>query len=471
LGAKRSISRLGGIISLQNVLAHIDGRQQQFEADLLELLRIPSVSADPAFAGDVRRGAEWICAHLDRIGLAAELIETGGHPIVYAESPPVPGAPVALVYGHYDVQPPDPLDEWETPPFEPTVRDGKVFARGATDDKGQMLTHVKSVESWLAAAGKLPLQVKLLIEGEEEVGSEHLESFLKDNAKRLACDCVVISDTSQFAPGVPAITYGLRGIAYFELKLTGPRQDLHSGVFGGAVANPANALTKMLGALVDADGRVTIPGFYDDVPPLTDREQQEFASLPFDEATFKQQLGVGTLAGEAGFSTLERRWSRPTLDINGLTSGYQGAGAKTVLPAKASAKLSCRLVPNQDPKKIAAALRQRLTELLPPGIRMELVDHHGAPGVVMPIDSPYLQAAAAAIETGFERRPVFIREGGSIPIVNTFASVLDADVLLLGWGQNDDNPHSPNEKFSLSDYHRGIRASAALWQELASINK
>ncbi|MBA3480360.1 MAG: dipeptidase [Pirellulales bacterium] len=456
---------------MQNVLAHIDGRQQQFEADLLELLRIPSVSADPAFAGDVRRAAEWVRAHLDRIGLTAELIETGGHPIVYAESPPVPGAPVALVYGHYDVQPPDPLDEWETPPFEPMVRDGKVFARGATDDKGQMLTHVKSVESWLAAAGKLPLQVKLLIEGEEEVGSEHLESFLKDNAKRLACDCVVISDTSQFAPGVPAITYGLRGIAYFELKLTGPKQDLHSGVFGGAVANPANALTKMLGALVDADGRVTIPGFYDDVQPLTDREQQEFASLPFNEATFKQQLGVETLAGEAGFSTLERRWARPTLDINGLTSGYQGAGAKTVLPAKASAKLSCRLVPNQDPKKVAAALRKRLTELLPPGSRMELVDHHGAPGVVMPIDSPYLQAAAAAIETGFERRPVFIREGGSIPIVNTFAAVLDADVLLLGWGQNDDNPHSPNEKFSLSDYHRGIRASAALWQELASISK
>jgi acetylornithine deacetylase/succinyl-diaminopimelate desuccinylase-like protein len=456
---------------LQNVLAHIDGRQQQFEADLLELLRIPSVSADPAFAGDVCRAAKWVRDHLARVGLTAELIETGGHPIVYAESPPVPGAPVALVYGHYDVQPPDPLDEWETPPFEPTVRDGKVFARGATDDKGQVLTHVKSVESWLAAAGKLPLQVKLLIEGEEEVGSEHLESFLKGNAKRLACDCVVISDTSQFAPGVPAITYGLRGIAYFELKLTGPKQDLHSGVFGGAVANPANALTKMLGALVDADGCVTIPGFYGDVQPLTDREQQEFASLPFDEATFKQQLGVETLAGEAGFSTLERRWARPTLDINGLTSGYQGAGAKTVLPAKASAKLSCRLVPNQDPKRVAAALRQSLTELLPPGIRMELVDHHGAPGVVMPIDSPYLQAAAAAIETGFERRPVFIREGGSIPIVNTFASVLDADVLLLGWGQNDDNPHSPNEKFSLSDYHRGIRASAALWQELASISK
>jgi acetylornithine deacetylase/succinyl-diaminopimelate desuccinylase-like protein len=459
----------GGRFSLQEVLAHIDGRRQQFEADLFELLRIASVSADPAFAPQVREAAAWVQKGLANIGLKAELIETDGHPIVYAESPPVPGAPVALVYGHYDVQPPDPLDEWTTPPFEPTVRDGKVFARGATDDKGQMLTHVKSVQSWLAAAGQLPLQVKFLIEGEEEVGSEHLGKFLRDNAQRLACDCVVISDTSQFAPGVPAITYGLRGIAYFELRLAGPKQDLHSGVFGGGVTNPANALVKMLSALVDADGQVTIPGFYDDVRPMADRERQEFASLPFDEAQFREQLGVDALTGEAGFSTLERRWARPSLDINGLTSGYQGAGAKTVLPARASAKFSFRLVPDQDLKKIAAALRQRLEELLPPGIRMELIDHHGGPGVVMPIESPYLQAAAAAIEAGFGRRPVFIREGGSIPIVNTFVDVLKAEVLLLGWGQNDDNPHSPNEKFSLDDYHRGIRASAALWQELARI--
>jgi acetylornithine deacetylase/succinyl-diaminopimelate desuccinylase-like protein len=454
---------------LNDVLAYIDQQRDAFQADLKELLRIPSVSADPAFKGDVRRAGEWVRSHLAKLGLDAELIETGGHPIVYAESPPVPGKPVALVYGHYDVQPPDPLDEWTTPPFEPTERDGKLFARGATDDKGQMLTHVKSVEAWLATAKKLPLQVKLLIEGEEEVGSEHLERFLKENAQRLACDCVVISDTAQFAPGVPAITYGLRGITYFELKLTGPKQDLHSGVFGGGVTNPANALAKMLAGLIDGDGRVTIPGFYDDVMSLTAEERAEFAALPFDEAAFKQQLGVAALSGESGFSTLERRWARPTFDVNGLTSGYQGEGAKTVLPARASAKLSFRLVPNQDPKKIAAGLRQRLAELTPPGIRMELVEHHGAPGVVMPLDSPYLQAAASAIEAGFGRRPVFIREGGSIPIVNTFADVLKADVLLLGWGQNDDNPHSPNEKFSLEDFHRGIRASAALWGELASL--
>jgi succinyl-diaminopimelate desuccinylase len=468
--AKRPDYRAGKV-SLQHIFDYIDGQRQQFEADLFELLRIPSVSADPQFADDIHRAAEWLKRHLGSLGLRAEAIPTVGHPLVYAETPAVSGAPVVLVYGHYDVQPPDPLDEWETPPFEPTVRDGKVFARGATDDKGQMLTHVKSIQAWLSVAKKLPLQVKLLIEGEEEIGSEQLGEFLRNNVSRLACDCVVISDTSQFAPGVPAITYGLRGIAYFELRLTGPKQDLHSGVFGGGVANPANALAKMLGALVDADGRVTIPGFYDDVQPLTERERAEFAALPFDEQKFQEQLGVDTLAGEAGYSTLERRWARPTLDINGLTSGYQGAGAKTVLPARASAKFSCRLVPNQDPHEVAAGLRKRLTELLPPGINMELVEHHGAPGVVMPLDSPYLQAAAAAVEAGFGRRPVFIREGGSIPIVNTFAELLKADVLLLGWGQNDDNPHSPNEKFSLDDYHRGIRASAALWQELAAIKK
>ncbi|RIK79485.1 MAG: dipeptidase [Planctomycetota bacterium] len=454
---------------MQDVLNYIDGRRGEFQADLLALLRMASVSADPAFSPEVRRAAEWIRSHLADLGLAAELVETAGHPIVYAESAPVAGAPVALVYGHYDVQPPDPLDQWTTPPFEPAIRDGKVFARGATDDKGQMLTHVKSVQSWLAAAGRLPLQVKFVIEGEEEVGSEHLGRFLRDNAPRLACDCVVISDTSQFAPGVPAITYGLRGIAYFELRLFGPKQDLHSGVFGGGVANPAVALSAMLAALVDRDGRITVPGFYDDVVPLTDAERAEFASLPFDEAAFKRQLGVAELAGEQGYTTIERRWARPTFDVNGLTSGYQGEGAKTVLPARASAKFSFRLVPNQDPHKIAAALRRRLEELVPPGIRMELVEHHGAPGIVMPLDSPYLQAAAAAVEQGFQRRPVFIREGGSIPIVNTFAEVLGADVLLLGWGQNDDNPHGPNEKFSLDDYHRGVRASAVLWQELAAI--
>ena len=339
---------------------------------------------------------------------------------------------------------------------------------GATDDKGQMLTHVKSVQAWLAAAGELPLQVKLLIEGEEEVGSENLESFLAENTEKLACDCVVISDTAQFAPGVPAITYGLRGIAYYELHLTGPNSDLHSGVFGGAVTNPANTLSKMLSALVDERGRIQVPGFYDDVEPLTDREREEFRKLPFDEEKFKSQLDVEGLTGEEGFSTLERRWARPSFDINGIWGGYQGEGAKTVLPGRAGAKFSFRLVPNQDPKKVSVGLKELLEPLVPPGIKMELIDYHGAPGIAMPLESPYLAAAADAIEAGFGSRPVFIREGGSIPIVNTFADQLKADVLLLGWGQNDDNLHAPNEKFSTEDFHRGILASAALWQSLAS---
>jgi succinyl-diaminopimelate desuccinylase len=454
---------------MNSVHTYITSHRADFERDLSELLRIASVSADSQHRGEVRRAAEWIHAQFQRIRLQTELIETPGHPLVYAESPPVAGAPVALVYGHYDVQPPEPLDEWITPPFEPTVRDGNIYARGATDDKGQMLTHVKSVEAWLKSAGKLPLQVKFLIEGEEEVGSAHLPEFVHSQRDRLACDCVVISDCSQFAPGVPAITYGLRGLAYYELKLRGPKQDLHSGTFGGGVTNPANALVTMLAALKDDQGRVLLPGFYDDVINLTERERAEFRDLPFNEAEFMRQLGVRGAFGEAGYSNLERRWARPTCDINGLTSGYQGEGAKTVLPARASAKFSFRLVPNQDPIKVTASLRKFLSERLPPGIEMELIDYQGAPGVVVSLDSPFMEAAAVAIETAFGTRPVCVREGGSIPIVNTFAEELNADVLLLGWGQNDDNTHSPNEKFSLEDYHRGTLASAQLWSELANL--
>lgn len=456
---------------MNQILDYVQSHREQFQNDLFELLRIPSISADSQYQGEIRRAAGWLLEHLQQIGLQSELIETPGHPIVYAESPPVAGAPVALVYGHYDVQPPDPLEEWISPPFEPTIRDGNVYARGATDDKGQMLTHVKSIEAWLAAAGPLPLQVKLILEGEEEVGSEHLEAFLAENAEKVACDCVVVSDTSQFAPDVPAITYGLRGIAYYEITLIGPSQDLHSGVFGGGVTNPAIALAKLLAALVDADGRIQIPRFYDDVVPLTETEREEFRRLPFDEAAFQQQLGVEGLTGEATYSTLERRWARPSFDVNGLTSGYQGEGAKTVLPARASAKLSFRLVPDQDPHQITVGLKELIEPLVPPGVKLELTEYHGAPGVVMPLESPYLRAAAAAIETGFGRRPVFIREGGSIPIVNTFVEQLGADVLLLGWGLNDDNLHSPNEKFSLTNFHQGICASAALWKTLAQIDK
>lgn len=453
-------------MSLSPEAAGVAEARDASEEKLFELLRIPSVSADSTHQPDIARAADWVEAELRGMGLAVERLETPGNPVLYAESKPVPGKPVALVYGHYDVQPPDPLDEWITPAFEPTVRDGAVYARGATDDKGQMLTHVLSAAKLLEEDGELPIQLKYVIEGEEEVGSEHLEGVVAREKERLACDVVVVSDSSQFAPGVPAVTYGLRGIAYFEILLEGPKQDLHSGTFGGGVTNPANVLSRLLAALTHEDGRIQVVGFYDDVVPLTDAERDEFAGLPFNEEAFKKQLGVDGVSGEAGYTTLERRWARPTCDVNGLWSGYQGEGAKTVLPARAGAKVSFRLVPNQDPKKIARGLHELLEPLVPPGIRMKIVDHHGAPGVVFSLDSPYMAAASAAIEQGFGKKPVFIREGGSIPIVNTFAKQLDADVLLLGWGRDDDNTHSPNEKFDLGDFHRGIESSAALWKEL-----
>ncbi len=451
--------------------SYLQEHREVFEQDLFELLRIPSISASSEARPDVLAAGQWVADRLTGMGLETELISTDGHPIVFAQTPSVANGPTVLVYGHYDVQPPDPLAEWHSPPFEPTVRNGNVVARGATDDKGQMLTHVQSVRAWLATVGKLPIQIKFLIEGEEEVGSRALHHYLPDHTDQLACDVVVISDTSQFGPGMPAITYGLKGIAYFELTLTGAKQDLHSGTFGGAVANPANALTQLLARFIDNQGRVQIPGFYDDVIPVEDRERQNFAALPFDETRFMQRLEVDALAGEVGYTTLERRWVRPTFDINGLTSGYQGEGAKTVLPASASAKFSFRLVPNQDPTKIAAALRAFLQQHCPPGIRLQLAEMHHSPGVVVSLDSPYVHAAATAIHRAFERPPVFIREGGSIPVVTAFRQHLGSDTLLLGWGQDDDNTHGPNEKFSLADYHRGIRASAYLWEELGKISR
>lgn len=463
---------------MQEALDRLDDLRDRHLSDLLELLRIASVSADPDFKAEVSRAAEWVAAKFRGMGLTTTVVPTERHPLVFASSPPVPGKSTVLVYGHYDVQPPDPLDEWITPPFEPAIRDGDVVARGATDDKGQMLTHVLSAETWLNTVGQLPVQLKFVIEGEEEVGSESLYRALDSTervvegqtvAEWMKCDVAVISDSSQFAPGVPAVTYGLRGIAYYELRLTGPKQDLHSGVFGGAVTNPCLALAQMLAALKDERGRVQVPGFYDDVLPVSDAERKEFASLDFSEEKFRKQLDVQATTGEEGFTTLERRWARPSCDVHGLWGGYQKEGAKTVLPAKAGAKFSFRLVPNQDPQKISASLERFLRSILPPGIRMELIDMHGAPGCVVPIDSPYMSAARAAIETGFGKRAVFIREGGSIPIVGAFKQRLGMDTLLLGWGLDDDNTHSPNEKFHLADFYRGIRASAALWSELAKV--
>jgi len=360
----------------------IQSHQTHFEEELCELLRIASVSTDGQHSAEIQQASQWVRAQFDQMGLETEVIETAGNPIVYAQSPAVPGAPTVLVYGHYDVQPPDPLDEWKTPPFEPTRRDGNLVARGATDDKGQFMTHVKSAEAWMKTVGHLPVQLKFVIEGEEEIGSESLYQLIEKSPQRLAADVAVVSDSSQYGPNQPAITYGLKGIAYFELQLTGPKQDLHSGSFGGAVTNPANTLTRLMTSLIDDQGRVQIPGFYDDVIPLSDHERQQFANLSFDESAFKKLVGVNGVTGEEGYTTLERRWARPTFDINGLWGGYQAAGAKTILPAKAGVKFSFRLIPNQDPAKIQAALRKKLEELLPPGIQMELKDLHSV-GIVI----------------------------------------------------------------------------------------
>jgi len=453
--------------AIQRVQNTLNEQAATAVAELQELLRIPSISADSRHQPDMTRAAGWIHERLLRAGCDAEIVPTAGHPIVFGEWNRRPGGPTVLVYGHYDVQPADPLDQWITPPFSAEIRDGKVYARGATDDKGQMLTHLKSVEAWLKTVGELPVNVKFLIEGEEEVGSKNLDLFIAANRERCACDVAVISDTSQYAPEIPAITYGLRGIMACEITLTGPAQDLHSGVFGGAVTNPANALSRLIAQLHDDQGRVQIPGFYDDVVPLTEEERRAFAALPFDEAEFLRTLGVSEPAGEVGFTTLERRWARPTCDVNGIWGGYTGEGPKTIIPSRASAKITCRLVPDQNPETLIANLEDFLRSRLPAGVTLAFRHWHGCQAVACDLRSPYLKAAQRAIQHGFGTAPVLIREGGSIPVVATFRQLLNVDTLLLGWGQNTDNLHSPNEHFRLEDFHRGTLASAWLWHELA----
>jgi acetylornithine deacetylase/succinyl-diaminopimelate desuccinylase-like protein len=457
--------------SIEPVDRYLDQNGARFVEELKEFLRIPSVSGDPAHKADVQRAAEFVHTQLEQAGVDAQIVKTDGHPIVFGE---VKGADdgakdclTVLVYGHYDVQPPDPLDEWKSPPFEPTVRDGYVYARGATDDKGQVFTHIKAIEAWNKTVGRPPVNVKFLIEGEEEVGSSNLDIFLNSHKEEARCQVAVISDTSQYGKGVPAITYGLRGILACEIVLQGPNRDLHSGMFGGSVANPCNAMARLIAKLHDDKGRVQIPGFYDDVLPLSDQEKQEFARLKFDEPAYLADLGIPAVYGEAGFTTIERRWARPTCDVNGLFGGYTGPGPKTIVPARATAKLTCRLVPKQDPDKLLASLQKFLETNCPPGVRLEFKAQHGCPGVVMDADSPYMQAARRAIATAFDAQPVMIREGGSIPVVTTFRDVLGVDTLLLGWGLDSDNLHSPNERFTLADFHRGTRASAHLWNELA----
>jgi acetylornithine deacetylase/succinyl-diaminopimelate desuccinylase-like protein len=454
-------------MTMDRVDAYLESHRSDFEEQLKALIRIPSISAQPDHDTDTRRAATMIRDDLGAMGLTTELIETKKHPIVYAEWLGAPGKPTILIYGHYDVQPPEPLEPWLSPPFEPTIRNGNLYARGATDDKGQMFTHLKAVEGWLKTVGKLPVNVKLVIEGEEEVGGVSLEAYLPENKQKLACDFAVISDSSQFAPGQPAITYGLKGLAYFEVLVQGANRDLHSGTYGGAVTNPLNALATILASLKGPDGKILIDGFYDSVKPLADWERAEFAKLAFSEAEFQSDLQVPSLEGEAGYSTLERKWARPTCDVNGMFGGYAGPGPKTVLPCKGGAKLSFRLVPDQDPKTVARQFSEHVAKVCPPGVTYEIISHHGAPAVLVNVDTPGVKAAVRAIEASFGKRPVFMRDGGSIPVVGLIKRHLGVDTLLLGWGQNDDNLHGPNEKFSLADFHRGIKSSAHLLAELA----
>jgi acetylornithine deacetylase/succinyl-diaminopimelate desuccinylase-like protein len=437
-------------------------------AELFDFLRIPSISAKPEHAGDVRRAALWLADALQRIEFDVEVVSTSGHPVVIAEWRRAPvGAPTVLIYGHYDVQPPEPLDRWTSPPFEPTLRDGMLFARGAVDDKGQLWLHVCALAAHIAVRRTLPVNVIVLAEGEEEVGSRSVIRLIEENAERLRADAIVISDTPMFAPGLPSILASLRGIAYFQVEVGGTAGDLHSGQYGGAVLNPATALARIVSTLHDSDGRVAIPGFYDALRPISIELQASLDALPFDEQLFRANAGAATLAGERGYTTLQRTWVRPTCEVNGMISGYTGTGAKTVIPASAMAKISFRLVPDQAPEEIERLFRHHVEQCAPPGatVRVRML-HGGRPWRVV-TDGPLFDAARVALGAAFERIPVVAATGGAIPIVSHLERVIGAPILLMGFGLPSENAHAPDEWISLDNFRRGQRACALLWDLLA----
>jgi acetylornithine deacetylase/succinyl-diaminopimelate desuccinylase-like protein len=450
------------------IIDFINTNRDRYVSELKEYLAIPSISALPQHQADVRRCAEWTADELRNIGLQnVRLVETPGHPVVYGEWLGAPGAPTLLFYGHYDVQPVDPIELWESPPFEATVRDGEIYARGSADDKGQIFMHFKAIEAHLKQSGRLPVNIKVVLEGEEEVGSEHLDAFIRDHKEELAASVVVISDSTMFDRGVPSICYGLRGLAYFQIDVRGTACDLHSGSFGGAVANPAFVLAQLLAQMKDKGGRIKIPGFYDDVRELAPAEREEFARLPFNEKKYRRELAAPKLFGESGYTTLERVWGRPTFEVNGLQSGFTGEGAKTVIPAVSMAKVSMRLVPDQDPKKIGDLFEAFVQKVAPKTVDVKLTRMHGGKPWMTSFDNPFVQAAARAIDKGFGKRPVFNREGGSIPVVSTFQEVLGLPTVLFGVGLPDENAHAPNEKLDLGNFHNGVIASAYLYDEIA----
>jgi acetylornithine deacetylase/succinyl-diaminopimelate desuccinylase-like protein len=439
-----------------------------FLSELGEWLRIASVSTDGAHQDEVQQAAEWLRDKLRAAGLEhAELIPTAGNPMVFAEHVVDPSAPTLLIYGHYDVQPEDPVDLWTSPAFEPTVRDGRLYARGTVDDKGQIHMHVKAIETRMRTGAGVPVNLKFLIEGEEEIGSEHLAGFLEENRDKLSCDAVLISDTGMLGADLPAITVALRGIVYMEVHVRGPAKDLHSGSYGGAVVNPCIALAGMLAALKDADGRVTIPGFYDLVREITDRDRADLDAVPWDDEVFRAEAGSPTLGGETGFSTLERLWFRPALDVNGVWGGFTGDGSKTVLPSRAAAKVSMRLVSDQDPVEIAKSFERHVLNLAPEGVEVEVRHLHGGHPWVADTSSPIFEAADDALERAFGRKPVYMREGGSIPIIPLFEQMLEAPAVLIGFSLPGANLHAPDEWLDLSVYQNGIGALADLYDGIA----
>ena len=453
---------------MKDVIAFIDAHRTRFVDDLIDWVTIPSISSDPGHAADMKKGAEHVAVQLRSLGASrVETWPTAGHPAVFAEWIVGPAKPTLLVYGHHDVQPVDPLGEWVTPPFEPSIRDGRLWGRGTVDDKGQVYIHAKAVESFMRTVGTLPINLKMIVEGEEEIGSANLDTLLREHARDLSADFVCVSDTAMFGRGIPSLCVGLRGLTYVEVYVDGPALDLHSGTFGGGVRNPINVLAQMIAALHDEDGRVTVPGFYDAVLPISDVERREIAALPFDEREWLRSTGAPSAWGEKGYSTLERVWARPTLDCCGISGGFQGEGAKTIIAAQAHAKISCRLVPNQEPDDIANKLKAELARLAPPGVRVRIDFLHGGRPYLAPTDHPVFEIAKRAFTKAFGKPTVFMREGGSIPFVRTIADATGKPCLLMGFGQPDENAHAPNEWLDLGNYHLGIKSAAYLYDELA----
>ncbi len=463
--------------SMQDISAYVAQNKERFINELIQLLKIPSVSADPAYSQDVMDAAASVKTSLLEAGCdTVEVCETKGYPIVYGEKIIDPTLPTVLVYGHYDVQPPDPVELWDSPPFEPVIKntelhpEGAIFARGACDDKGQMYMHVKALE-YMVKNNQLPCNVKFMIEGEEEVGSENLSEFVANNKEKLANDIILISDTGMIAKDVPSITTGLRGLSYVEVEITGPNRDLHSGLYGGAVANPINVLTKMISSLHDENNHITIPGFYDKVEELSTAERAEMAKAPFNLEKYQNALQIASVYGEKGYTTNERNSIRPTLDVNGIWGGYIGAGAKTVIASKAYAKISMRLVPNQDWKEITQLFKSHFESIAPAGVTVKVTPHHGGQGYVTPIDHIGYKAASKAYEATFGKTPIPQRSGGSIPIVSLFEKELDSKTILMGFGLDSDAIHSPNEHFGVWNYLKGIETIPHFYKHFTELSK